>query len=64
MSEDIFWQVTANFGMAITDVGPAVRIEPSAELLDKWEAEANELGISLDDYIKKLFEDSEENSDA
>ena len=56
----IKWECRETFGVAITNVRPVAVMPVPPWLAEKWEREAETLGMSLDDYFEKIVQEAEE----
>jgi len=53
------WSCYVTEGMAITNVRPMVKMPIPKEVAERWEREAKEKGMTLDDYLDILFSEAQ-----
>ena len=54
----IKWSCHETIGIAPANVRPVVKMPIPPEVVERWEREAKEQGMTLDDYVDRLFEEA------
>jgi len=56
----IKWECRETFGIAPVNVRPVAVMPVPPEMAEKWQREADALGISLDEHLDNIFAEAEE----
>jgi hypothetical protein len=59
MSNERGWSCHETLGLGINNVRPVVKMPIPKEVAERWEQEAKEKGMTLDEYLDIMFAEAE-----